>query len=49
MSADAVFLSQCLGTLLPVRLRLIDLKNALFAARIPGTMAAQFMLDLSLR
>ena len=46
---DAVFLCQCPGALLPVWQLLVELKNSLFAASIPGAVAAQFVFNFRLR
>ena len=45
MPTDAVFLCQCPGALLPVWQLLVELKNSLFAASIPGAVAAQFVFN----
>ena len=45
---DAVFLCQCLGTELFVRLGLVQLNNSLLAILKAGAVFAQFMFDLCL-
>ena len=49
MSADAIFLCQCFGAEFPVRLRLVQFDDSLFAILKTGAMLAQFILNLGLR
>ena len=46
---DAVFLCQCLGTKIAVRLGLVQCHNALFTASKPRTVLAQFVFNFGLR
>ena len=49
VSTDTVFLCQCLGTEIAVRLALVQCHNALFTAHKSRTVLTQFVLNFSLR
>ena len=49
MPTDAVFLCQCLGTEIAVRLGLVQCHNALLTAHKSRTMLTQLVLNFSLR